>query len=71
MGEKKKRKKSAPKGPPGWMVTMGDMNNLLMCFFIILMGEETVATADDFKMIISSFRGNLGMMEGGQYSLQG
>lgn len=62
---KKKREKSAPKGPPAWMVTMGDMNNLLMCFFIILMGEETVATADDFKMIISSFRGNLGFMEGG------
>lgn len=62
---KKKKEKSAPKGPPAWMVTMGDMNNLLMCFFIILMGEETIATADDFKMIISSFRGNLGIMEGG------
>lgn len=44
---------------------MGDMNNLLMCFFIVLMGDETVATAEDFKMIINSFRGNLGFMEGG------
>jgi len=63
---KKERKKSAPKGPPAWMVTMGDMNNLLMCFFIIMMGEEVVTTGDDFKMIISSFKGNLGIMEGGK-----
>ena len=44
---------------------MGDMNNLLMCFFIILMGDVTTNAADDFKMIIQSFRGNLGIMEGG------
>jgi len=62
----KKRKKSEVKGPPAWMVTMGDMNNLLMCFFIILMGDVTVSTADDFKMIINSFRGNLGIMSGGK-----
>lgn len=62
----KKRKKNEVKGPPAWMVTMGDMNNLLMCFFIIMMGDVTVSTADDFKMIINSFRGNLGFMEGGR-----
>jgi chemotaxis protein MotB len=61
----KKRKKSEVKGPPAWMVTMGDMNNLLMCFFIIMMGDETVSTADDFRMAVSSFKGNIGMMEGG------
>ncbi|MCL1864748.1 MAG: OmpA family protein [Spirochaetes bacterium] len=61
----KKRKKSEVKGPPSWMVTMGDMNNLLMCFFIIMMGDETVSVADDFRMAVSSFRGNIGMMEGG------
>ena len=61
----KKRKKNEVKGPPPWMVTMGDMNNLLMCFFIIMMGEETVISADDFRMAVSSFRGNIGMMEGG------
>jgi chemotaxis protein MotB len=61
----KKRKKSEVKGPPAWMVTMGDMNNLLMCFFIILMGEETVVSADDFRLAVSSFRGNIGMMDGG------
>lgn len=61
----KKRKKSEVKGPPAWMVTMGDMNNLLMCFFIVMMGDDTVKTAEDFRMIINSFRGNLGFMEGG------
>jgi len=62
----KKRKKSEVKGPPAWMVTMGDMNNLLMCFFIIMMGDTTVSTGDDFKMIINSFKGNLGFMSGGR-----
>jgi chemotaxis protein MotB len=61
-----KRKKSEVKGPPAWMVTMGDMNNLLMCFFIIMMGDTTVSTGDDFKMIINSFKGNLGFMTGGR-----
>jgi len=48
------------------MVTMGDMNNLLMCFFIVMMGDVTTNAADDFKMIINSFQGNLGIMEGGR-----
>lgn len=45
---------------------MGDMNNLLMLFFIVLMGDVTTDAADDFKMLIQSFRGNLGIMEGGR-----
>ena len=61
----KKRKKRVPKGVPGWMVSYGDMNNLLMCLFIIMMGEDSVSTAEDFRMVSSSFRGNIGMMEGG------
>ena len=61
----KKRKKSQVAGPPPWMVTMGDMNNLLMCFFIVMMGDETVTVVEDFKVVASSFRGNIGMMEGG------
>ena len=61
----KKRKKNEVKGPPPWMVTMGDMNNLLMCFFVIMMGDETVTIVDDFKIVASSFKGGLGMMDGG------
>ncbi|MBN2402042.1 MAG: OmpA family protein [Spirochaetes bacterium] len=60
-------KKSEKKGTPAWMVSMGDMNNLLMCFFIVLMGEEvTTIGKEDFSMILSSFRGNVGVMEGGK-----
>jgi chemotaxis protein MotB len=61
----KKRKKSEVKGPPAWMVTMGDMNNLLMCLFLIMMGDETVTTAAEFNVTTSSFRGNIGMLSGG------
>jgi flagellar motor protein MotB len=56
----KKRKKNEVKGPPAWMVTMGDMNNLLMCFFIIMMGDTTVKANEDLRMIINSFQGNIG-----------
>jgi chemotaxis protein MotB len=62
----KKRKKNEVKGPPAWMVTMGDMNNLLMCFFIIMMGDTTVKANEDLRMIINSFQGNIGIMEGGR-----
>jgi len=62
-----KFKKSAQKAPPPWMVTMGDMNNLLMCFFIIMMGEDVVSTKnEDYQMMISSFRGSLGVFDGGR-----
>jgi chemotaxis protein MotB len=61
----KKRKKEQPKGPPPWMVTMSDMNNLLMCLFLVMMGDDTVTLAEDFRMAVSSFRGNIGMMDGG------
>jgi chemotaxis protein MotB len=47
------------------MVTMGDMNNLLMCFFIVMMGDITTVSEENFQMMISSFKGGLGMLEGG------
>ncbi len=62
------RKKSQIKGAPPWLVTMGDMNNLLMCFFIVLMGEDVVNVTgkEDINMLLSSFKGNVGVMEGGR-----
>ena len=61
----KKRQKKEPKGPPPWMVTMGDMNMLLMCLFLIMMGDETVTVGEEYRMAVSSFRGNIGMLDGG------
>jgi chemotaxis protein MotB len=63
---KLKRKKSEIKGAPGWLLTMGDMNNLLLCFFIVLMGEETVVRGYEFLYVLSSFKGNVGIMAGGK-----
>lgn len=62
----KKRKKSEIKGAAPWLVTMGDMNNLLMCFFIVMMGDITVTTQQEFYLTLTSFRGSLGFMTGGQ-----
>lgn len=61
----KKRKKSEIKGSPSWLTTMGDMNNLLMCFFIIMMGDITEVRKEEFLLTLTSFRGSLGLLEGG------
>ncbi len=62
----RKREKSKIKGAPPWMLTMGDMNNLLLCFFIVLMGEETTVKGFEFLYVLSSFKGNVGIMAGGK-----
>lgn len=67
----KKRKKSQIKGAAPWMVTMGDMNNLLMCFFIVMMGDISVTTQQEFYLTLTSFRGSLGFMSGGQSLVKG
>jgi len=60
------RKKSQIKGAPPWLLTMGDMNNLLLCFFIVLMGDETTVKGQEFLYALSSFKGNVGIMAGGK-----
>lgn len=62
----KKREKSKIKGSPSWMSTMGDMNMLLLCFFIVLMGDETTVKGYEFLYVLSSFKGNVGIMAGGK-----
>lgn len=66
-----KRKKSQIKGAAPWLVTMGDMNNLLMCFFIVMMGDVSVTTQQEFFLTLTSFRGSLGFMSGGQSLTKG
>jgi len=61
-----KKKKHEIKGAASWLVTMGDMNNLLMCFFIILMGDITTVTVEELNLTLSSFKGALGIFEGGK-----
>lgn len=62
----KKRKKSEIKGTAPWLTTMGDMNNLLMCFFIVMMGDITEVPREEFLLTLTSFRGSLGILEGGK-----
>ena len=61
----KKAKKAERRGAPAWMVTMSDMNTLMMTFFIIMMGDVTTVSQEEMQMTITSFRGALGLMEGG------
>ena len=53
------------RGAPLWMVTYGDMVTLLLTFFVMLF---TVARIEDreFRLILSAFKGSLGLFEGGQ-----
>jgi chemotaxis protein MotB len=67
----KKREKSKIRSAPSWMLTLGDMNMLLLCFFIILMGDETTVRGFEFQYVLSSFKGNIGIMTGGKSISQG
>lgn len=62
-----KRNKKAKKGAPAWMVSWSDMTTLLLTFFIVMMSFADI-DGEDFYLVLSSFRGSLGMMTGG-YSL--
>ncbi len=62
-----KKKKKEQQGAPAWMVSWSDMTTLLLTFFIVMMSFADI-DGEDFYLVLSSFRGSLGMMTGG-YSL--
>jgi chemotaxis protein MotB len=55
---------------PAWMTTFGDMNSLLLTFFIAML---TTAEIDgrQLRLILSAFEGTFGMMDGGMTLSQG
>ncbi len=64
---KKKKKRGAGFGLRGtalYMTTFGDMMNLLLTFFILLLTTATIQ-GREFKLILSAFTGSFGMMPGG------
>src|SRR6056297_952812 len=63
----KKKEKKQRAGSPAWMTTYGDMTTLLLTFFILMFNIADIS-GKDFYLVLSSFRGSLGMFEGG-YSL--
>ncbi len=62
-----KKEKKCKKGAPAWMVSWSDMTTLLLTFFILMMSFAEI-DGKDFYLVLSSFRGSLGMFQGG-YSL--
>lgn len=61
----KKCPECPPKGSPAWMATYGDMVTLLLCLFVILFSTAKI-DGREFRLILSAFRGSLGVFEGGQ-----
>ncbi len=66
----KKKEKKPPKGAPPWMTSYGDMTTLLLTFFILMFNIAEIS-AKDFYLVLSSFRGSLGMFTGGFSLSQG
>ena len=62
--ERKKKERKGPRATPGYMTTFGDMMNLLLTFFILLLTTATIQ-GREFKLILSAFTGSFGMMPGG------
>ena len=60
----KKKEKQKKAGSPAWMTTYGDMTTLLLTFFVLMFNMNELS-GKDFFLVLSSFRGALGMMEGG------
>lgn len=67
----KRRKKSGLLETPLWMTTFGDMNNLLMVFFVLLMGDVSQITQEEFQLMMSPFKGSFGALTGGSSFAKG
>jgi chemotaxis protein MotB len=68
MAIKKEKKRS--RGAPAWMVTYGDMTTLLLTFFILMFTTAEIE-GRELQLILSAFRGSLGMHTGGLTLSQG
>ena len=58
------KKKKEKKGAPAWMTSFADMVTLLLTFFILMFNMNDI-TGRDFYLVLSSFKGSLGMFQGG------
>jgi len=62
--------KHVRKGAPQWMLTYGDMTTLLLTFFIMLFTTAEIE-GKELQLILSAFRGSLGMFSGGMTLSEG
>ena len=66
----KRGQKKQKKGAPAWMLTYGDMTTLLLTFFILLFTTAEIE-GRELQLILSAFKGSLGMHTGGLTLSQG
>ncbi len=69
MGERKKDKKCA-EGTPDWLLTFGDLNALLLTFFVLLVSMATFEKIE-VRLILSAFQGSFGIFPGGTTLTEG
>lgn len=62
---RKKKPVESPPGAPLWMTTYGDMITLVLCFFILLFAFSSTDTAK-WKMVVSSLKGSIGVLDSGE-----
>jgi len=68
MARKKRERQS--RGSPAWMTTFGDMNSLLLTFFVMMFTVAEIQ-GDEMRLILSAFQGNLGALSGGMTLAKG
>jgi len=63
-------KKKERRGTPAWLLTYGDMTTLLLTFFILMFTTAEIE-GRELQLILSAFRGSLGMFRGGMTLSEG
>ncbi len=63
----KRKEDPPPAGCPAWTATFGDLNNLLLCFFVLLFSMSSM-DAEKFEEIAASFSTAFGIFSGGESS---
>jgi chemotaxis protein MotB len=64
MPKVEKEEKKLRRAAPGWMLTYGDMTTLLLTFFILMFTTAQIE-GRELRLILSAFRGSLGLHAGG------
>ncbi len=65
MAERKKREKKNEYSTPQYMTTWGDMQSLLLTFFVFLFAISTINPVK-FNLILSAFKGSFGVLAAGR-----
>jgi len=64
MANPKGKGKKCEEGAPDWMLTMGDLNQLLLTFFVLLISQAHFDPIE-VQLILSPFQGSFGILTGG------